>query len=48
MEMSAHTCKKGMKKLFTGVMKKGEKKPEENRKESYDIHGYMDNVGPSE
>lgn len=48
MEMAVHTCKKGVKKLVSGVMKKDEKKPKPNRKESYAIHVYMAYVGSPE
>lgn len=47
-EMAVHACKKGVKKLVSGVMKKDEKKPKQNRKESYAIHVYMAYVGPPE
>lgn len=46
--MAVHACKKGMKKLVTGVMKKGEKQTKKNKKESYVIHVYMVYVGPPE
>ena len=46
MEIAMHTCKKGVKKLVTGVMKK--KQPKENRREPYAIHVYMAYVDPPE